>query len=119
MTNRSKAIGTAWENAVVDYLRDHGGRPFCERRAQNGINDRGDITGLPAVVIEAKAAKSLSIGAWLKELDAEIANDLARSKDYATTGALWIKTRGKTSAGDGYIVMRPDVWLKLLKEAGY
>ena len=118
MTNRSKAIGTAWENAVVDYLRDHG-RPFVERRAQNGINDRGDITGLPAVVIEAKAAKSLSIGAWLKELDAEIANDKARSKDDLTTGALWIKTRGKTSAGDGYIVMRPDVWLDLLKEAGY
>jgi hypothetical protein len=118
MTNRSKAIGTRWESAIVDYLRANG-RPFVERRTLGGINDRGDITGLPAVVLEAKACKTLSIGAWLKELDAEIANDLARSKDDATTGALWIKTRGKTSAGDGYIVMRPDVWLKLLKEAGY
>jgi len=119
MTNRSKITGTRWESAIVDYLRANG-RPFAERRTLGGGgNDRGDITGLPAVVIEAKAAKSLSIGAWLKELDAEIANDLARSKDDATTGALWVKTRGKTSAGEGYIVMRPDVWLRLLKEAGY
>jgi len=118
VTNRSKAKGTSWETAIVTYLRDNG-RPFCERRTLGGIHDRGDISGIPAVVIEAKAAKSLSIGAWLKELDAEIANDLARSKDDATTGALWVKTRGKTSAGDGYIVMRPDVWLALLREAGY
>lgn len=118
MTNRSRQTGTRWESAIVDYLRANG-RPFVERRTLGGVNDRGDITGLPAVVIEAKACKAVSIGAWLKELDAEIANDLARSKDDATTGALWVKTRGKTSARDGYIVMRPDVYLALLREAGY
>jgi hypothetical protein len=116
--NRSKIIGTRWESAIVDWLRANG-RPHVERRSLNGTSDRGDITGLPAVVIEAKAAKTMTIGSWLKELDAEIANDRARSKDDATTGALWIKQRGKTSAGDGFVVMRPDVWLDLLKEAGY
>ncbi len=118
MTNRSKQKGTAWESAIVTWLRDHG-RPFVERRTLNGASDRGDIAGIPAVVIEAKAARTLLISTWLKELDAEIANDKARSKDELTTGALWLKAKGKTSAGDGYIIMRPDVWLALLKEAGY
>ena len=117
--NRSKQKGTAFETAVVTYLRDHG-RPFCERRSLGGAaNDRGDIAGIPAVVIEVKAAKTLHLGAWLRELDAEIANDKARSRDELTTGALWVKQHGKSSAGDGFIVMRPDAWLALLKEAGY
>ena len=110
--NRSKQKGTSWESAIVKYLEVNG-YPAAERRALSGSADRGDIAGVPLVVIEAKAARSMTLGPWLKELDAEIANDRA---DH---GALWIKRIGKAQAADGVIVLRPAQWLALLKEAGY
>ena len=35
MSNPSKQRGTAWETAVVDYMRKHG-FPYAERRVTNG-----------------------------------------------------------------------------------
>lgn len=110
--NRSKTKGTAWETAIVRHLETRG-YPHAERRALSGANDRGDIAGMPCVVVEAKAARTMTLGPWLKELDQEIVND------GADTGALWIKRVGKASAADGVIVMRPADWLALLKTAGY
>ena len=116
MTNRSRQKGTAWESSIVNYLRAIG-HEHAERRALSGSNDRGDIAGLPCVVIEAKAAKTATLGPWLNELDAEIVNDSVDGSP--STGALWVKRNGKTRATDGVIVMRPDDWLRLLTEAGY
>jgi len=79
--------GTAAETAVVDYLRSRG-YPHAERRALAGANDRGDIAGLPGVVIEVKSASRLEIPAWLRETKAEQRNDGAR------IGLLVIKPRG-------------------------
>ena len=110
--SRSKDKGTRHETSIVNALRERG-RPHVERRSLNGANDRGDIAGIVGVVIEAKAAARLAIPAWLRELDAEIAND------NASTGALWCKQVGKADAIDGFIVMRPTTWLRLLAEAGY
>jgi hypothetical protein len=106
------ALGTNWENKIVQYLNDNG-YPYVERRRTAGSHDRGDIAGIPGVVIEAKAAKRLELGAWLRELDNEI------EQDHADTGCLWVKQHGKSSAADGFIVMHPGIWLPLMRKAGW
>lgn len=108
----SKAKGTRWEGAVVDYLRGRGA-PHAERRALGGTKDRGDIAGLPGVVVEAKSAARLELGAWLAEAEAERAND------GADLAVVWHKRRGKTSPGDGYVTMTGATLIQLLTAAGY
>jgi hypothetical protein len=110
--NRPKIKGTTWETAIVDYLRGRGAR-YAERRAIQGKNDRGDIVGVPGVVIEAKNAARVELGNWINELRAEVVND------GAALGAVWIKRRGKASPADGYAVITGEDLVTLLIEAGY
>jgi len=112
MANRSRAKGTNWEGEVVDFLRAHC-CPHAERRTSNARNDRGDIVGIPGVVIEAKAAQKMELGSWLSELEVEIAND------DAGTGALFVKRIGKAKGADGFIVMTPERWAELMRLAGW
>lgn len=107
----SRAKGTAAETAFVRYLNDSG-YFHAERRALNGSRDRGDIAGVHGVTIEVKAAKTLALGAWLRELDAEMVNDRT------DVGFLAVKPIGKTKGEDYFIVLRPEVMLRLLAEAG-
>jgi hypothetical protein len=110
--SRSRAKGTAWESAIVHHLRTHGA-PHAERRALNGAKDRGDIAGLPSVVIEAKSAAKVELAQWLDEAEQERAND------QAAVGVVWFKRRGKTDPGAGYVLMTGDTLVRLLAEAGY
>lgn len=110
--NAAKRKGTAWESAVVAFLREHGW-PHAERRALSGARDRGDVAGLPGVVIEAKAAKALDLAGWAAEAEVE------RVNDGADLAAVWVKRRGKASAGDGYVVLTGAAFAALLAEAGY
>jgi hypothetical protein len=110
--NRSRTIGTRWESAIVDHLRDNG-VPHAERRALNGANDRGDIAGLIGVVVEAKAEQKLRPAGWIAELLDEMANDKAH------VGFVWAKRVGRTHPENGYILTTPAVMLRLLTEAGY
>ncbi|WP_329013135.1 hypothetical protein OG271_03860 [Micromonospora rifamycinica] len=108
----SKRKGTAWESAIVAYLIANG-VPRAERRTLAGAKDRGDIAGIPGVVIEAKSATRIDLAGWLDETEAERRNDLA------SVGAAWIKRRGKASPGQGYVVMTGERFLRLLADAGY
>ncbi len=110
--NKSKARGTSWESAIVDFLRGRG-FPHAERRALQGNLDRGDIAGAPGVVIEAKSCARLDLAGWLDEAEVERANDRA------DLGVVWFKRRGKTSAGKGYVLMDGDTFTWLLRSAGY
>lgn len=107
----SKRKGTAWESAIVDYLRANG-VPHAERRALGGAKDRGDIAGMPGVVVEAKSAARVELAAWLEEAKAE------RDNDGAAVGVVWFKRKGKGSAGDGYVLMDGATLMHLLREAG-
>lgn len=110
MVNRSKAKGTDWENACVAVLRENGA-PYAERRVIAGKLDRGDIAGVPRVVIECKNEARIDLPGYLAEAERE---------KYADDFALvWIKKRGKTGAEHGYIVMTPMSALALLRKAGY
>lgn len=108
----SKRKGTAWESAIAEFLRDRGW-PNAERRSLAGKNDRGDIAGVVGIVIEAKSAARVELAAWLDEAAREAVNDRARH------GVVWFKRRGKTSAGDGFVLMDGETFAALLAEAGY
>lgn len=75
MVNKSKAKGTAAETAFVKYLRDEWNLPFVERRALSGTGDRGDIAGIPGVVLEIKDAEKKKMPEWQSQTLAEMSND--------------------------------------------
>lgn len=110
--NRPKIKGTAAETAVVTYLRSRGW-PFAERRALTGNKDRGDVAGVPSVVIEVKDCKTLTFGPWLNEAETEKANDSA------SVGAVWAKRKGTTDPGKWFVLMTGEQFTSLLSEAGY
>lgn len=110
--SKSKQKGTAAETAVVNWLQSKG-RKHVERRALSGLLDRGDIAGIPAVVIEVKNHARMTLSDWLKELEVEMHNDKA------DTGVVIHKKVGTQDVGKWYATMPVDVWYKLLEEAGY
>ncbi len=97
----------------MDYLRANGA-PQAERRALNGAKDRGDIAGVPSVVIEAKSAARVELAAWVDEAEVERRNDHG-----APVAAVWHKRRGKTSPGAAFVTMTGAQFVNLLRTAGY
>lgn len=106
--SRNKDKGTRAETAVVDYLRRSWWR-HAERRSLNGNKDRGDIAGIPNVVIEVKDHAAMSLAAWVDEAETERAND------YAAIAVVWHKRRGKGSPGDWYVTMTGATFAELLR----
>lgn len=105
--------GTRWESAIVRYLVDEQHIPHAERRARTGAKDKGDIAGIPGIVIEAKNTKTMSLAAWLDEAEVE------RRNDGADIGVVWHHRKGRASPGDGYVTMPGWQFIELLREAGY
>lgn len=110
--SKQKQKGTAAETAVVNWLKEQG-RKHVERRSLNGTADRGDIAGIPCVVIEVKNHAKMTLSEWLSELEIEMHNDKA---DH---GVVIHKKRGTTNVGEWYATLPVALWYKLLKEAGY
>ena len=110
--SKSKQKGTAAESAVVKYLRENGFTQV-ERRALQGSQDKGDISGIIGLVIEVKDHKTMTLGQWMEELKVEIKNDNAKS------GVVIHKRRGKGDVGEWYASMPVHIYLQLLKDLGY
>lgn len=109
MTTPQKAKGSQWERDCVAALQ-RAGFKYAERRYGAGANiDKGDITGLPGLVIECKNHKALAIAEWIAEAELERAN--AKS-DY---GVVFVKRRGK-SAEEGYAIMTIGQFARLWQE---
>lgn len=104
----AKDRGTRWESEIVAFLASEG-FTYVERRALNGNRDRGDIAGIPGVVIEAKSQNRISLAEWVDETVAETAND------GAWLGVTWAKRKGKSSAGDGYVILTGHQFAELLR----
>jgi hypothetical protein len=96
--SRNKDKGSAAERAIVDYLR-RVGFIHAERRLAGATKDRGDIAGIPGVVIEAKNQARMELAEWLEEALLE------RDNDNAQIAAVWHKRRGKGSPSDWYVTM--------------
>jgi hypothetical protein len=80
--SRSAAIGTDFENIIVQGLREGLDDDRIERRARCGKNDRGDVSGVrlrgERIVIECKAevnGKVFKLPEWVKEAREEAGND--------------------------------------------
>lgn len=108
----SRAKGTSWESAVVAYLQSVGW-PHAERRAMRGAHDRGDVAGVVGLVCECKRAARVELAAWLDEAKAEAAHAPGDK------GVVWFHRRGRSSPGDGFVLMDGVTFVALLKEAGY
>ena len=105
----ARAKGTAWETAIVNYLIGEG-FVMAERRALAGSLDKGDITGIPGVVIEAKNCKTINLAQFVDEANVEATNA------NADVGVAWVKRRGKTSPAEAYVVMSGTTFMELLTE---
>lgn len=112
MSTPSKRKGSAWELAIAKYLVEKGWI-YAERRIAGSNVDKGDLNGIIGCVIEAKNEKKITLSDYLKELEVEMNNAKAK------TGVVMIKKKGTTDVGKGYAVMPIDVWVELMKEAGY
>ncbi len=110
--SKQKRKGTAWETEIVKTLNE-AGWPHVERRTVEGVNDRGDIAGLPGLVIEAKDHGQLRFSEWLVEAERE------RINAHAEFGVVWAKRRGKASAKDAYVVMTGDQFIAFIRKAGW
>lgn len=112
MVNKPKQKGTAAESAVVSFLRT-AGFPYAERLALQGGKDRGDITGIPGVVIEVKACQEYSFNQWLREAAVE------RDNAGADFGFVAAKPRmvGATRTGDWYGLMYAHEYMSLVQAA--
>lgn len=112
MVNKPKNKGTAGESAVVAYLRT-AGFPYAERLALQGGKDRGDITGIPGIVIEVKAVQEYAFNGWLSEARVE------RDNAGADFGLVVAKPRmvGTTRTRQWYALMYAYDYLALLSQA--
>jgi hypothetical protein len=108
----AKKAGTAWESEIVRHL-NNAGWIHAERRRLAGALDKGDIAGIPGVVIEAKNTTGYDIAGALDEAETE------RQNAEANYGVAWIKRKGKPTAADGFVVMDGATFTRLLKEAGW
>ncbi|MFF3643425.1 hypothetical protein [Streptomyces sp. NPDC002564] len=107
--SRSKAKGTAAETAVVRFLRE-AGFVQAERRTLGGVQDRGDIAGIPGVVIEVKNCARDQLPAWVAEAERE------RDNDHATLGVVFHKRRGTTNPGAWFVTMSGAQFAALLRD---
>lgn len=106
--SRSRAKGTAFETAIVNYLVGEGFP--VERRALAGSLDKGDIAGLP-VAVEAKNVKATALAAWVDEADAEAVNAAA-----PLGGVVWHHRRGRAHPSQGFVTMSGATFVRLLRE---
>jgi len=113
--------GPLAEALVVQCLREHGW-PYAERRVQGGQHDRGDVAGIPGVVIEVKNHAAMKLAEWVDEAVTEskvpahvggIYDGITPSPDLSV---VWHKRRGKGDPLDWYVTMTGRDFLALLAE---
>jgi Holliday junction resolvase len=112
--SKNKAKGTSAETALVNYLKVNG-FPLAERKAMQGANDAGDVTGTIGLAWEVKNHRTYKIPAWLEELEVETENAGA---DF---GVLVVKPVGVgiTRVESWWAVMPVGELVELVREAGY
>jgi hypothetical protein len=111
--------GPLAEALVVQCLREHGW-PFAERRVQGGQHDRGDVAGIPGVVIEVKNQAKMTLAEWVDEARREscevIQPHSCPSWFWNGLAVVWHKRRGKGDPLDWYVTMTGRDFLALLAE---
>lgn len=112
MTTPSKRKGSQAEREVVQHLVQHGWK-YAERRLAGDKNDKGDIAGVNGVCFEVKNRAKMDLAEWVEEMIVETVNAKA------DTGVVVHKRKGKTDVGMWYATMTFDMFIELIKKAGY
>jgi hypothetical protein len=63
--------------------------------------------------LEVKSAAQWKPVQWLRELDAEMLNDRT------AMGAVVAAPKGTLEVDEWVVILHPQVWLKLMRDAGY
>ena len=111
MPHPNKNKGDRFEREIAEYLRTL--QIMVDRTRVGWADDRGDIHGIPGVVIECKNHKALDLSGWVAELVNEMDNAGARM------GCVVHKRRGTTNAHNHYATLPFGLFVQLLTEAGY
>ena len=107
MTSPQKRKGHAAERAVVKWLRTFGIK--ADRVQAGRQDDRGDIDGLPGIIIEVKDRKTHNFNEYFMQLRRQISNA------DAFTGIIILKRPGKTDVADWIACMPAYEWINLIK----
>lgn len=100
----SNPAGTRFETRLVNYLLTKG-FPYAERRARNGKKDRGDLSGIPGICVEAKAVKRIALAEWMDEAVTEQENAGAQL-------TYVIFPRKNHHIGRAYVLCELDQWIE-------
>jgi len=118
MSNPSKQKGTAFETAVVNYLRAAG--HAAHRLVLTGSTDSGDIA-VDAWTLEAKNRRAYDFGAAVDEAKAEAwqreireAQSLAEVPQSQPLYAAVIKRNGKGDVARAFVVMELEQFADVL-----
>lgn len=110
VANPAKRKGSAWEGALVTFLRNHGLR--AQRIPAGSTEDQADIfvadPSWPA--IQAKNCAKHDLSGWLRDVEQQAVN-ASRS-----CGIVWFKKRGSTDPGDAYVLMTGKTLMILMGE---
>ena len=112
MSTAAKRKGSKAELDVVKYLKENGWK-YADRRLAGSSTDKGDVSGVNGVVFEVKNQARMDLAGWIKELVDEIKN--AESD----AGAVIHKRKGKSNVAEWYATMPVEVFVSLLKKAGF
>ena len=94
---------------VAAYMREHGW-PFAES-AGAGRNG-ADLTGTPDIAVEVKARRSVNIAETMRQASANADGRLPFA-------VLRLDGQGPASVGEWPVVIRFDLFVQLLNDAGY
>lgn len=103
--NRPRQKGTAFESACRDYLK--GFFPHCERAPLWGGADRGDLLGVPGMVIQCRNRKMMDLAGAVDDAKAQAANN------GSGVPVAIIKRRGMPVAR-AYVVMELADWARVV-----
>lgn len=114
--NKSKALGTSWETALVDYFRPIFGG--CERLPLNGTKDQGDLwfdwVGQPYVV-EAKAEQKFNLSQYMTEKNIEGGHWSDAHPTWPAPHTVAIVKRRQHGVAKAYVVMEVLDFVRLVK----
>ena len=112
--SKSKTKGTSFESDCVEYMQRRLGDDRIERRALNGVKDRGDVSGVYVrgrrCVVECKNHARAELAAWVDEALEEKGNDGA---EFAVVMHKR-KGCGKKGFGKTYVTMTLDDFLAII-----
>ena len=106
MGNPSKQKGTRWESAVAKFLQSKGFPVW--RMAQTGVEDEGDLGGLPSWAFECRDRQKIDLSKNVRD-----ANNRALAKG-ALYGVTVIKKRN-APVESAYVAMDLETFAKLLE----